>query len=193
MNEVKIVLKGISPIEFGRAFQTPKEDKESHDAHEQRCWRERMHVDDYGYVIHNALAIKNALQEVARYKSETIKGKGKSTYTKKFERGVMPTGPIVITDGDGNRIKAADVAGDTRSVPSDGKAGGGTRVNRTFPIIHDWKAEATLMVIDHLLTEDLDRVRLYLEDAGQFIGIGSFRPEKRGYFGRFTVERFDVS
>ena len=155
MKKVKIILKGLSPISFGRAFQSVKEDKESHDAHEQRCWRERMHTDADGYVTHNALAIKNCLQEVAKYKSETIKGKGKATYTKKFERGVMPTGSIVITDMKGKRIKAVDVEGDTRSVPSDGMAGGGKRVNRTFPIIREWKAEAELLVIEHLLVEDV--------------------------------------
>jgi hypothetical protein len=154
-----------------------------------------MHTDADGCVVHNPLAIKNALQTIAKHHSEKIAGQQNSKYTKHFERGIMPLDSMVFLDPKGERIKASEVEGDTRSVPSTGTPGGGRRVDRTFPIIRDWQAKCAFMVIDPLLCrpKDLDRIKRYLEDIGQLIGIGSFRPENRGYFGRFALDEFKVS
>ena len=41
-----------------------------------------------------------------------------------------------------------------------------------------------------MLQDDLPRIEKYLKHAGEFIGLGYFRPRRNGYYGRFTVHDF---
>jgi len=175
---------GISPLSFSKHIQTEKNTGESHDAFEERTWRERMHVNEKGMCFMPANFLKNTLSEVAKYLSESVKGKGKATFTKNFEAGVMVCDPMELN------IRAADVPGETLFVPSDGKRGGTKRVLRTFPIITSWKTHAVLYVLDPLLIDKPEKILEYLEFAGQFIGFGRFRPRNNGYYGRFRIENF---
>ena len=68
---------------------------------------------------------------------------------------------------------------------ADGKKGSGTRVARTFPVIHEWDGTAEVMILDESITKDV--FTRYLEEAGKFIGIGRFRPRNGGFYGRFSV------
>jgi hypothetical protein len=58
------------------------------------------------------------------------------------------------------------------------------------PRIDDWKLTFT-MVVDETVF-DADTVRLLLDDAGQKIGIGAYRPACRGPFGRFKITSWGV-
>jgi hypothetical protein len=40
--------------------------------------------------------------------------------------------------------------------------------------------------LDDTITEEV--FKLHIEQAGQFIGLGSFRPRNNGYYGRFKVK-----
>jgi len=42
------------------------------------------------------------------------------------------------------------------------------------------------MIVNDTITEDV--FTQHIQEAGKFVGIGQFRPENGGYFGRFTVE-----
>jgi hypothetical protein len=151
----------------------------THDEHEEATWRERMHVDANGIVFIPPMSFKNCLAEAAKYKSIQIPGKGKSTYTKHFEAGVMVCEPLSLG------IKGADVAGEWLHVPSDGRRGGTTRVSKCFPVIPSWEGTVEFLILDELI--DADVFRAHLEDAGRFIGIGRFRPRNNGFYGRFEV------
>lgn len=172
-----------SPYSQSRHVTVEKLDKETHDAYERRTWPERMHVNDDGYVQIPPMAFKNALQASAKYLAIQIPGQGKSRYTKHFEAGVLVLEHLVLD------IKAKDVEAEELFVPSDGKPGGGSRVTKFFPLIPEWSGDVEFNVLDHTITEDV--FRRVLEGAGQFVGIGRFRPENRGYYGRFTVENVD--
>lgn len=51
----------------------------------------------------------------------------------------------------------------------------------------EWKAKFTLIVDnDTLTTETIQQIIVY---AGQYIGIGSFRPTNNGMFGRFNLSK----
>lgn len=52
----------------------------------------------------------------------------------------------------------------------------------------EWCVEFTLSVDNDTITDDT--VREILENAGKFIGVGSFRPTNNGMFGRFEVDAF---
>ena len=56
------------------------------------------------------------------------------------------------------------------------------------PKWNKWKAEFTLLVDNDTLTEDT--ILKIIEYAGQYVGIGSFRPTNNGMFGRFIIEKF---
>ncbi len=63
------------------------------------------------------------------------------------------------------------------------------RVMRYRPRWNNWGASFTLMLDDDLLSVAM--AQQLLEEAGRGIGIGDFRPEKRGPFGCFRVVHFE--
>lgn len=173
-------LKSVSPYSQSRHYNLPKLDKESSADYEARTWRDRIHADESGELFIPPMAFKNCLSEVAKYLSVQIPGKGKSTYTKHFESGVLVVEPLMLG------IKKDDVKGEWLFVPADGVRGSGKRVDKCFPFVPSWSGEVHFMIMDETITED---VFLYhLRQAGAFIGIGRFRPRKNGYYGRFSVE-----
>lgn len=182
--ECSVDLVGVAPLGFGRPKNSVKEEGENHDVFEERTWRERLHVDSQGEVFFPGQALKNALSEVAKYLGETIPGKGKATYTKHFEAGIIVPKPLMLG------VAEDQVESERLFVPSDGRRGGGSRVWKKFPVLPQWKTTATILLIDMVLTGAPDKVRSYLEHAGQFIGIGRFRPRNNGYYGRFKIENF---
>lgn len=63
------------------------------------------------------------------------------------------------------------------------------RIMRYRPRFDSWGAKFTLLLDDNSLS--IEDAHQLLTEAGQFIGIGDFRPEKRGPFGCFRVVRFE--
>lgn len=180
MKKAVCKLKSQSPYSQSKHIGEKKTKDETHAAFEERSWKQRCHVDDDGNLFIPPMAFKNALSEAAKYKSIQIPGKGKSTYTKHFEAGVMVVDPVPLG------LHIDDVAHEWLFVPSDGKRGGTTRVEKCFPLIPKWEGTATFMILDELIDEDV--FREHLTDAGAYIGIGRFRPRNNGFYGRFTVE-----
>lgn len=174
-------LKSVSPYSQSKHYLTEKLSKESPKDYEVRTWRDRLHTDKDGNVFIPPMAFKNCLSECAKFLSIRIPGKGQATYTKHFEAGVLVTEPLVLP------IKKADVDGEWLFVPSDGKRGGGTRVDKCFPIIQEWEGTVNFMILDQTITKDV--FEQVLVDAGRFIGIGRFRPRNNGFYGRFDVSK----
>jgi len=184
MKTFRTVLESVSPYSQSRPFASKKPRDETHDEFEERCWRERVHVDAKGMAFIPPMVFKNCLSEAAKYKSIQIAGKGKATYTKHFEAGVLTVEPVPLN------IALADVQGERIFVPSDGRRGGSTRVYKTFPVFQSWKGTIDWLIFDELINEDV--FQEHLADAGQFIGVGRFRPRNNGYYGRFKVTKFEV-
>jgi hypothetical protein len=174
-----VELESISPYSQSKHHITPKKDRELPKDYEQRTWRERLHVNKDGFVFIPPMAFKNCIAEIAKFLGMQIPGKGKSTYTKHFEAGILVTDEVVLS------IKKEDVQGEWLFLPSDGKRGSGTRVDKCYPVIPEWKAAVTFYILDEIITEDV--FTEHLNKAGQFIGIGRFRPRNNGFYGRFRV------
>ena len=172
-------LKSTSPYSQSRHYEVPTLPKEGKDKYEERTWRERLHTDENGNVFIPPMAFKNCLSEVAKFLGEQIPGKGKSTYTKHFEAGLLVMDPVKLPD------KKDEVQGEWLFVPADGKRGSGKRVKKCFPVIAEWVADVTIYVLDETITEEV--LRKHLIEAGSFIGIGRFRPRNNGFYGRFTL------
>jgi hypothetical protein len=180
MKTAIVKLKSVSPYSQSKHYTTDKLPKELPKDYESRTWRDRLHTTESGEVFIPPMSFKNCLSEAAKFLSIQIPGKGKSTYTKHFEAGVL------VTDALHLGINGADVKGEWLFVPSDGVRGSGKRVEKCFPIIHEWSGEVTFHVLDETITEEV--FSNHLQQAGAFIGIGRFRPRNNGFYGRFAVE-----
>jgi hypothetical protein len=172
-------LASVSSYSQSKHYDVPKLDKESSADYEDRTWSERMHVNTDGFVFIPPMAFKNCLSEAAKFLSRQIPGKGKATYTKHFEAGVLVIDPLVLP------IRKDDVPRESYFVPADGRRGSGKRVTKHFPVIHSWSGTISIHVLDETITMPV--LREHLEEAGKFIGIGRFRPRNNGFYGRFTV------
>jgi len=184
MRTVVASLASVSPYQQSKPVREKKTRDETHEDFESRVWCQRSHIDKDGKVFIPPQAFKNCLSEAAKYKSIQIPGKGKSTYTKHFEAGVMCSTPVVI----GNK---SDIVCLPLFVPSDGRRGGTTRVWKKFPVMQSWEAEVEFLIFDELIDNEV--FETHLSDAGQFIGIGAFRPRNNGYFGRFEIKKIKFS
>lgn len=60
------------------------------------------------------------------------------------------------------------------------------RILRHRPMFDEWSIELTLVVDTDLI--DAVTVRKVLDDAGNYVGIGDFRPARKGPYGRFCVD-----
>ena len=181
MRTAIVDLESISAYSQSRHYtsEIEKLEKESAKDYEKRTWRNRLHFNDSGEVYIPPMALKNCLSEAAKYLSIQIPGKGKATYTKHIEAGVLVVDPVMLG------IKKDDVAGQWLFVPSDGRRGGSTRVDKCFPVIHQWKAQAIFHILDETVTPEI--FEKILSESGKFIGIGFFLSCKNGCDGRFKI------
>jgi hypothetical protein len=179
---VTVELESTAPYSQSRKHDTPKLEKESADAHEQRTWREKCTTNDAGEIVIPAMGFKQALDAVAKRLGDQIPGKGKATYTKHFKGGVICESDVAIG------WQKATVPSITISSNSDGVRGSGKRVNRTFPQVPKWKGSATFAILDDTITKSV--FERHLIEAGRFVGIGRFRPENGGLNGRFRPVKF---
>ena len=180
MKTAIVKLVSASPYSQSRHYTTEKLNKEIPKDYEKRTWRDRLHTTESGEVFIPPMSFKNCLSEAAKFLGIQIPGKGKSTYTKHFEAGVLVTDALMLG------IQAKDVKSEWLFVPSNGQRGNGKRVDKCFPVIHEWSGYVTFHVIDETITEEV--FTQHLQQAGAFIGIGRFRPRNNGFYGRFSVE-----
>jgi len=169
-----------SPYSQSKYIEEPRSDKETAKDFEERTWRHRLHVGDNGEVFIQPQAFTNGLRDAAQRSGKQIPGKGKATYTKHFTSGVLVTEPVELG------VKADAVDGEWLFVPSDGKRGGGKRVMKCFPKITSWNGEVKFIIMDDMITKDVFAEMMNI--FGTYVGIGRFRPQNGGYYGRFIVE-----
>ena len=96
----------------------------------------------------------------------------------------MEADTVTILDENGKPAKNFEV--DSRPVTIPATKG---RVMRYRPRFDQWGAKFRLLLNDQMLSSE-DAHRL-LNEAGESMGIGDFRPEKRGPFGTFRVTKFE--
>lgn len=181
----KCHLRSNSKYSQSRPYQVEKKPRETPGDYEKRTWRERLHLsyENPEKIQIPGMQFKNCIAECAKYMARQIPGKGKTTYTKHFEAGIMPMGSMELD------IYAKDVIEEVVFVPSSGKRGDGNRVYKSFPVIKSWEGVIEFSIFDHTITKEV--FIEHLIEAGQFIGIGRWRPRNNGMYGRFLVEKVD--
>jgi hypothetical protein len=181
---VSIEIEGITPLSFGKHHNAPYLNNENVLAYEMRTYREKLHVNSDGQIFVPGMMMKKSVDAACKRSGTKIKGRGTSTYTKRFEAGVIPNGNFPITRN-GIPILKEDVPGEELFVPSDGKRGGGNRVTKWFPIVEQWECSGEFIVWDNLIDPDI--FKKTLKEAGFFIGLGRWRPMNAGLYGKFVV------
>lgn len=181
--QVEVDIEGMAPYSQSRMHDIKKPAKEDHNDFDERIWREKCNYNADGIIVLPAMALKQAIDNAAKMLGERVPGKGTATYSKFFTSGVLCDGdaPLGVHKDEVDMIRI--------NANADGVRGSGKRVPRIFPVIPaPWKCTARFLVINDIITNEL--FERTLKEAGMFIGVGRFRPEKGGTNGRFAVRAF---
>lgn len=182
MRTAVATLESISPYSQSRMHAQPKEDKEGADEYEKRTWIYHCHVNKDNRIFIPPMCFKRAIERAASMLGMKIKGKGQATYTKHFLAGILVTDGLVLPYSFPDQIE-----GETFFMNADGKRGSGKRVPRTYPVFREWKGDVTFYILDETITESI--FEKHLQESGNFCGIGRFRPEVGGFYGRYKVNK----
>ena len=185
MKTVQIEIRGITPLLVHRftehaekAAKTRRIETTTVDPRDEATKNAYIAAD--GSYYFSAFAIPNAMSAAG--------STHKATGTRRTLRFVVPSAirltsdTITILNGEGP-AKRFEV--DSRPVTIPATKG---RIMRHRPRFDEWGAKFNLLINDDLLSVEM--AHQLLNEAGQSIGIGDFRPEKRGPFGTFRVTKF---
>ena len=178
MRKFNAHLESVTPYGQGRYHDTPKLPRELHDAYEERTYLHKLHVS-LNEIYIPPMAIKKCLEETAQYIKMPIPGRGKETYTKNIRQAVLINEPCMLG------IAPAEVRLQkvfTLSQPAKPQGG---RVWKYFPVIDQWAGVITILSLDEIVTEYV--MRRHLEMGGLITGIGVWRPNRGGSWGKFRL------
>ena len=178
MRVISVTIKGITPLLMHRFAVTGAED-----ASKLRTgvpdWEKAAelakYADEKGHLYQPAEHIERTLAEAA--KNFKITGRRGATYSK-LVGSTVDVEPFAVP----HKIQKSVV--DSRPVVVQ-KA----RVIRYRPRLDDWELDFNIRLHDDQLQTEV--IKQILDYAGLYVGIGDYRPQKKGKFGKFMVIRFD--
>lgn len=188
MKTITVEIRGTSPLLIHRFGEDAEQSKPTRrieattkDPREEA--RKVAYIAPDGTFYFNAFAIPGAMGNAGA--SHKAKGSRKTLRFVVPSAVRMTTDTVTIMNGSG---PAKDFEVDARPVTIPATKG---RIMRYRPRFDCWGAQFDLVVNDDLLSVDM--AHQLLTEAGQSIGIGDFRPEKRGPFGCFRVTKWEES
>jgi hypothetical protein len=133
-----------------------------------------------GYLGFPSIGVRNCTITAAG----AFKHKTRSWKTFVSHIQIEPADLLVLTDTKGSPLTEYEV--DVRRTVIKGRGA----ILRARPLVKEWRTNFTFIVDVTMLPTDDPRglIKTFLLEAGSRIGIGDYRPEKTGWFGRFTVE-----
>jgi hypothetical protein len=179
MKKIGVEIKGISPYlmnAFGMedAGKTEKQDIGSKDYSNEATTK--LYKLPNGEIYVPSTQVHSSLMEAG--KQLKVVGKGKSTYSKLFGSFIVVSPDVLVMLNQTWEV-------DKRAVVVPATKG---RVIRYRPKFTDWGLKFTLDILDDGIP--ISAVKQGLDTAGAYCGIGDFRPQKKGPFGRFIVTSF---
>lgn len=177
MKTIKVTIKGITPLLMHR-FPMAGADDTSKKRTGVPDWKleaeTALYKDADGNIYEPASHIEGALKVAS--KTLKIPGRRGATYSKLV-------GSALSINPDAILHKKAKYEIDSRPVVIQR-----ARVVRYRPIFKEWELSFEIMIADEQLPPEV--VKLALEHAGQYVGIGDFRPGRGGKYGKFMVTEF---
>lgn len=186
MKRINVEIRGITPLLIHRFTEQTEQGESSRkmmvknvDPREEAT--KNAYIDKQGHYFFNAFSIAGAMGNAGA--NHKMRGSRKSLRFVVPCAIQVPDDGITILNGDG---PAKNFEVDSRPVTIPATKG---RVMRHRPRFDNWGARFELLVNDDLL--EVETAHQLLTEAGVGIGIGDFRPEKRGPFGTFRVTRWE--
>lgn len=181
MKKYEVEISGITPIlqnkpaEYG--FDVQWVEKQASENWEKEALQKIYRTPDSegGEIYQPSEHIWRAIIEAG--KKIKMKGAGKSTYSKIFG-SMLSVEPDVLV----HKNQEYEIYKKLVVIPSTKG-----RVMRYRPMIKDWKLRFFVLAEDEIQGAT---VKEALEIAGKYSGIGDWRPEKKGVFGKFQVTSF---
>lgn len=186
MKQFKVKIKGITPYmqhrmddlkleewekKRGLIMERPEVSQEDAKRAEYHCYR-----NGNGKCFIPADQIRGALIGAGTYVKAKVGGRAKSM--KQIVAAMFMVNPDHIELPDYDQIDKRSAV--NRNVKA--------RVICVRPKWSVWEVEFTLLVMNDTLTQET--IKSILEYAGDYVGIGSFRPTNNGMFGRFEIKEF---
>jgi hypothetical protein len=182
MKKFIATLESVSAYAQGRYHDTPKLPRENESDYEARTVHAKLHTA-VGQIFIPPLAFKLCMETTARYLGEKVPDKGQATYTKFYRQGLICTEPILLNLTP-EQVRVARVF-----IPSQPSKPKGGRVWKLFPVIDQWEGQLSIIAIDDLFTPQI--LLRHLTIGGLINGIGVWRPENGGLWGKFKVRSLD--
>lgn len=194
MLDINITIQGVTPLlqhnvqladplnkytkQLAEATAALKRDK-TDEAVERKYlaeWRGGLYVDP----VHGEIVIPSSWIGGSFYRGGVIYGKkGKAV-----QQSLILTEEFYPLLHDGKDIESMSTDANFRDVRP--VRVGQSVVMRTRPRFQTWAVEATAMLDESAL--DLEVLRVIADKAGNQAGMGDYRPETGGPFGRYTVK-----
>ena len=178
MKKYKVEITGITPLlmnkplEYG--FDEQWIEKKASEDWEKEALK-KLYIDSNGTIYQPSTHLEMSLIEAG--KKIRVKGQGKATYSKLF-------GSMVSIDDLEIKHKKQDYTIHKTLVVIPSTKG---RVMRYRPMFKDWVLEFSITFEDEIPAEV---VKEAFEIAGKYAGIGDWRPQKKGKFGKFQVTKW---
>jgi hypothetical protein len=128
----------------------------------------------------NPMAVKKALDATAKKQLGTVPGRGKSKWGGYFRSGIMVTEAVDLG------VKPEKIPAERMFVALPGQG----RHWKNFPKLSKWASKLSIEVVDGIITPEI--LEKCLNKTGSLNGLGLFRPQNGGYWGRFAVKNIKV-
>ena len=187
MKTVDVEIRGITPLLIHRFAEDAEQGKKTRriemvNRDPRTEAKKAAYIAKDGTFFFSAFSIPNCMGAAG--------SSHKATGSRKTLRFVVPSAVRVLSDAitilNGAGV-ATDFEVDSRPVTIPATKG---RIMRYRPRWDSWGAKFSLSINDDLL--GVDTAQQLLQEAGLTIGIGDFRPEKRGPFGTFLIKQWKV-
>jgi len=177
MKKIEVEIKGLTPYlmhRFGEEGADRKSQKKIGKKDYKAEVEKALYKSPDGEIYVPSTQIKGCLREAG--KQLRVVGKGKSTYSKLF-------GAFLLIEPDAIPMLNQEWVTDARAVVIQR-----ARIIRYRPKFNEWGLKFTILIMEDSI--DPSVVKEGLDLGGNYIGIGDFRPQKKGSFGRFMVTKF---
>lgn len=176
--KIKVTIEGTTPILFNRFRDVAIEGKSKKrtGAMAESDIEDKLYKDSKGKVQLPSVYLKNCITEAS--KQFKIVGKGKSTYSK-LVASTIDISPFMIDleVGEFEVFRISAVNPMTKG-----------RMMTERPKYTSWKATFEIILNDPAVP--ISVINEILEHAGKYVGVGDWRPEKKGMFGKFMIVSF---
>lgn len=178
MKNISVTVEGITPLLMNR-FRDKTIDtkgKKRTGAIADPDITDKLYLDADGKPQLPGIYFRNSIVEAS--KQFKITGKGKSTYSKLAGSTIQVKEEYVpISPGDYEEYRIAAVNPMTRG-----------RMMVSRPRFNKWEASFHVELLDDALPPQI--LNDLIIHAGQYVGVGDWRPDKKGMFGKFMLTSF---